>query len=40
LLPVSPAIDKGHNVGIVTFDFEGIQRPLGNTFDIGAFEAN
>jgi len=33
----SPAIDAGNNVG-VTSDFDGVQRPQGSAYDIGAFE--
>ncbi|MBZ5523669.1 MAG: IPT/TIG domain-containing protein [Acidobacteriia bacterium] len=35
--PGSPAIDAGVNTGIPT-DFDGIPRPQGGAFDIGAFE--
>ncbi|PYU10555.1 MAG: hypothetical protein DMG29_17285 [Acidobacteria bacterium] len=37
LLPGSPAIDAGINSGINT-DFDGVARPKGAAFDIGAFE--
>jgi hypothetical protein len=33
----SPAIDAGMNTGVVT-DFDGVTRPQGSAFDIGAFE--
>jgi hypothetical protein len=35
--PASPAIDAGINTGIST-DFDGVPRPQGAAFDIGAFE--
>jgi hypothetical protein len=34
----SPAIDKGLNIDIVPNDFDGITRPSGNAYDIGAYE--
>ncbi len=35
----SPAIDKGTNLGsAVSFDKNGVSRPQGSAFDIGAFE--
>jgi hypothetical protein len=34
----SPAIDKGATISAVTTDFEGIPRPQGSGYDIGAFE--
>jgi hypothetical protein len=37
LLPASPAIDTGIDVGVTT-DFDGNSRPQGKAFDIGAFE--
>lgn len=37
LLPGSPAIDAGVNTGIAT-DFDGVLRPQGSGFDLGAFE--
>ncbi len=33
----SPAIDAGTNTGVAT-DFDGVVRPQGSAFDIGAFE--
>ena len=33
----SPAIDAGMNTGVAT-DFDGVVRPQGSAFDIGAFE--
>jgi len=40
LLPGSPAINAGRDVSSrgVTFDFNGIPRPSGGAWDIGAFE--
>jgi parallel beta-helix repeat protein len=35
---VSPAVDTGITVSAVTTDFDGIQRPQGAAYDIGAFE--
>jgi hypothetical protein len=37
LLPNSPLIDAGVNTDAIT-DFDGIPRPQGNSFDIGAYE--
>jgi len=34
----SPSIDAGSNVPDVGFDMEGIARPQGSGYDIGAFE--
>ena len=34
----SPAVDKGISLLEVPQDFEGISRPQGSTFDIGAYE--
>jgi hypothetical protein len=34
----SPAIDKGVAIGAVTTDFDGVKRPQGLGYDIGAFE--
>ncbi len=34
----SAAIDKGLNIDAVTDDFDGVKRPQGNAFDIGAYE--
>jgi parallel beta-helix repeat protein len=39
LLPDSPCIDSGLDLGL-SADFDGIFRPQGNGFDIGAFETN
>lgn len=40
LQPNSPAIDRGvsHVGSVVTTDFEGVSRPQGSGYDIGAFE--
>jgi parallel beta-helix repeat protein len=38
LQPKSPAIDTGSPVEEVTVDFDGVPRPQGAGFDIGAFE--
>ena len=38
LQPNSPAIDKGLSDGAPTNDYDGIKRPTGLGFDIGAFE--
>jgi parallel beta-helix repeat protein len=38
LLSGSPAIDKGAQISIVTTDFDGVLRPHGASYDIGAFE--
>ena len=35
----SPAIDAGAELGQVTHDFDGNQRPQGTAFDIGAYES-
>jgi hypothetical protein len=37
ILPGSPAIDSGMNVGVTT-DLEGTPRPQGSGYDIGAYE--
>ncbi len=34
----SPAIDKGQSLSQVTWDHQGIKRPAGAAFDIGAYE--
>lgn len=34
----SPAIDNGQNLSQVTWDHQGIRRPAGAAFDIGAYE--
>lgn len=36
----SPAIDAGNNTGAPATDQRGVSRPVGETVDIGAFEAN
>ena len=38
LLTGSPAIDSGLTIEAVTTDIDGITRPQGNTYDIGAYE--
>lgn len=38
LLLGSPAIDTGFTVGAVTTDFNGVVRPQGSAYDIGAYE--
>ncbi len=38
LLPSSAAIDNGTSVNAPSFDYDGISRPNGNGYDIGAFE--
>jgi hypothetical protein len=38
LQPNSPAIDAGITIPEVTTDFDGITRPQGNAYDIGAYE--
>ncbi len=38
LQSTSPAIDAGLSHQNVLFDFEGIERPLGKAYDIGAYE--
>jgi hypothetical protein len=42
LLSTSPAVDSGTSdvSYIVTFDLDGISRPYGNEYDIGAYEYN
>lgn len=39
LLPNSPAIDRGNNLNVSSFDQVGRLRIQGNTIDIGAFES-
>jgi len=39
LQSTSPAIDKGTNLGAPLNDFDGGARPVGATWDIGAYEA-
>jgi parallel beta-helix repeat protein len=38
LLATSPAIDQGTTVATVAADFDGVARPQGTEYDIGAFE--
>jgi len=38
VLPGSPAIDSGMLVALVTTDVDGVARPSGNAYDIGAYE--
>jgi hypothetical protein len=38
LLAGAPAIDSGITLADVPFDFDGIQRPQGTAYDVGAFE--
>lgn len=38
LLKTSPAIDKGTSVGAPSEDYDGIARPQGQGYDIGAYE--
>lgn len=38
LLKTSPAIDKGTPIDAPNFDFDNIKRPIGNGYDIGAYE--
>jgi parallel beta-helix repeat protein len=42
LLQNSPAVDSGTSVvnTIVTYDLDGVSRPFGNEYDIGAYEYN
>jgi uncharacterized repeat protein (TIGR01451 family) len=39
LQPGSPAINAGSSVGAPSADFDGTARPIGGSWDIGAFEA-
>ena len=39
LQPESSAIDAGVDTG-VAYDFAGLFRPLGERFDVGAYESN
>ena len=34
----SPAIDAGQTLSLVRFDFDGLTRPRGAAYDIGAYE--
>jgi parallel beta-helix repeat protein len=38
LQPASPAIDAGATLTEVTHDFNGVSRPQGSAYDIGAYE--
>ncbi|MBI2557718.1 DUF1565 domain-containing protein [Candidatus Woesearchaeota archaeon] len=38
LKPTSPAIDKGIAFTKISEDFDGVQRPVGSAYDIGAYE--
>ncbi len=38
LLGISPAIDNGTTISSVTNDYDGIFRPQGSAYDIGAYE--
>jgi hypothetical protein len=38
LLPTSPLVDSGSTLAIVPVDFDGVTRPQGPRFDIGAYE--
>jgi hypothetical protein len=38
LKPNSPAVDKGTSTNAWPFDFDGVARPSGAAFDLGAFE--
>jgi hypothetical protein len=40
LQPGSPAINAGLALQIVLFDYDGIARPVGGAWDIGAFESH
>jgi hypothetical protein len=40
LQSTSPAKDAGMTMAVVTTDKDGIARPKGNAFDIGAYEFN
>ena len=37
-MPGRPAIDTGKALSRVKTDYDGISRPQGNAYDIGAFE--
>lgn len=39
LFRASPAIDRGLGLPLVADDYDGISRPLGKQYDIGAFES-
>jgi hypothetical protein len=38
LVPGSPAIDAGERLTTVTVDRDGVERPQGGTYDVGAYE--
>ncbi len=38
LKPISPAIDAGTNAYVPAVDFDGVDRPVGDTVDIGPYE--
>lgn len=38
LLRDSPAVDSGLSLGGVLFDHDGVRRPVGNGYDVGAYE--
>ena len=38
LKPISPAIDAGINAYAAAVDFDGVDRPIGDTVDIGPYE--
>jgi hypothetical protein len=38
LKPGSCAVDRGATIPEVTHDFDGVKRPTGKAYDIGAFE--
>jgi hypothetical protein len=38
LQPISPAIDQGTTISSVSNDYDGVSRPQGAAFDIGAYE--
>lgn len=40
LMSGSPAVDAGVSLSIVPTDFDGVVRPLGPRYDIGAFESH
>jgi hypothetical protein len=35
----APAVDAGERLGAVTVDRDGVERPQGGAFDVGAYEA-
>lgn len=38
LVPDSPAIDAGERLSAVTIDRDGVERPQGSAYDVGAYE--